>query len=86
MRVAGGIIAKARVVAGGTIAARFAESALLAAGTNIVIEDSALQSELQANNQILIGTKATQRGRLAGGSARAMMLIRTQLLGSNKGA
>ena len=86
VRVAGGIIAKARVVAGGTIAARFAESALLAAGTNIVIEDSALQSELQANNQILIGTKATQRGRLAGGSARAMMLIRTQLLGSNKGA
>ncbi len=85
VRVAGGIIAKARVVAGGTIAARFAESALLAAGTNIVIEDSALQSELQANNQILIGTKATQRGRLAGGSARAMMLIRTPLLGSNKG-
>ena len=86
VRVAGGIIAKARVVAGGAIAARFAESALLAAGTNIVIEDSALQSELQANNQILIGTKATQRGRLAGGSARAMMLIRTPLLGSNKGA
>ena len=85
VRVAGGIIAKARVVAGGTIAARFAESALLAAGTNIVIEDSALQSELQANNQILVGTKATQRGRLAGGSARAMMLIRTPLLGSNKG-
>lgn len=86
VRVAGGIIAKARVVAGGAIAARFAESALLAAGTNIVIEDSALQSELQANNQIHIGTKATQRGRLAGGSARAMMLIRTPLLGSNKGA
>ena len=85
VRVAGGIIAKARVVAGGTIAARFAESALLAAGTNIVIEDSALQSELQANNQILVGLKSTQRGRLACGSARAMLLIRTPILGSATG-
>ena len=85
VHVAGGIIAKARVVAAGAISARFAESVHLEAGSNIVIEDSALQCEIQANNQILVGTKAAQRGRLAGGSARAMMLIRTPLLGSSKG-
>lgn len=85
IRVAGGIIAKSRVRAGGAVSARFVENAQVQAGTNVVIEDSALQAELQANNQIIVGLKSTQRGRLAGGSARAMMLIRTPILGSSTG-
>lgn len=32
--------------------------------------------DLQANNQIIVGIKSPERGRLAGGPARAMMLIR----------
>jgi len=40
-----------------------------------------LQSDLQANNQIVVGLKASNRGRLAGGSARTMMLISTPMLG-----
>ena len=83
--VSGGIIAKSRVRAGGAVAVRFVENAQVLAGTNIVIEDTALQADLQANNQIVIGTKSTQRGRLAGGSARAMMLVRTPILGSPTG-
>ena len=82
VRVAGGIIAKARVRAGGAVSARFVESAQVFSGTTISIDDTALQSELQANNQILIGIKSPQRGRLAGGSARAMLLIRAPVLGS----
>lgn len=82
VRVAGGIIAKSQVRAGGTVSARFVENALVHAGVTIAIDDMALQAELQANNQILVGIKSPQRGRLAGGSARAMMLIRTPLLGS----
>ncbi len=82
IKVGGGIIAKARVRAGGSVSARFVENAHVTAGTTIAIDDTALQSELQANNQIIVGLKAPQRGRLAGGSARAMMLIRTPLLGS----
>lgn len=84
VRVGGGIIAKAVVRAGGSIAARFAENASLSAGTNIAIDDTALQSELQANNQIAVGAK-NPRGRLAGGSARATMLIVTPLLGLANG-
>lgn len=83
IRVSGGIIAKSRVSAGGAVSVRFVENAQVQAGTNIVVEDSALQAELQANNQIIVGLKSTQRGRLAGGSARAMMLIRTPILGSS---
>jgi len=85
IRVAGGIIAKSRVRAGGAVSARFVENAQVHAGTNVVVEDSALQAELQANNQIIVGVKSTQRGRLAGGSARAMMLIRVPILGSSTG-
>lgn len=85
VRVGGGIIAKARVRAGGAVAARFVENAQVIAGTAIVIDDTALQGDLQANNQIIVGVKSPQRGRLAGGSARAMMLIRTPILGSPTG-
>lgn len=82
IRIGGGIIAKANVEAAGSVTARFVENARIAAGTTIAINDTALQSDLQANNQIVVGVKSPQRGRLAGGSARAMMLIRAPILGS----
>jgi uncharacterized protein (DUF342 family) len=85
IRVAAGIIAKSRVQAGGSVSARFVEGSQVFAGTTIAIDDSALQSELQANNQIVVGLKSPQRGRLAGGSARAMLLIKTPLLGLSTG-
>jgi len=85
IRIAGGIIAKSRVRAGGAVFARFVENAQVQAGTTIVIDDSALQADLQANNQVIVGVKSPQRGRLAGGSARAMMLIRSAILGSQTG-
>lgn len=81
VHIGGGIIAHARVRAGGSVTARFAESAHIHAGTAIAIDDTALQSDLQAMNQIIIGVKSAERGRLAGGSARAMLLIRTPVLG-----
>lgn len=85
VHVSGGIIAKAHVRAGGSVSARFVENSQVFAGVTIAIDDTALQSDLQANNQILVGLKSPQRGRLAGGSARTMMLIRTPILGSPSG-
>lgn len=84
IRIGGGIIAKSHVEAGGAVSARFVENSQVLAGTTIAIDDTALQSDLQANNQIVVGLKS-QRGRLAGGSARAMMLIRVPILGSASG-
>ena len=81
VRVGGGIIAKAHVRAGGSVSVRFVENSQIHAGTTIAIDDTALQCELQADNQIIVGIKVPQRGRLAGGSARAMMLIKTPILG-----
>lgn len=85
IHVAGGIIAHAKVRAGGAVAARFVESSQIQAGTAIAIDDTALQSDLQAINQIVVGIKSTQRGRLAGGSARAMLLVAVPVLGAATG-
>ncbi|MBS1228888.1 MAG: hypothetical protein H6R17_2165 [Proteobacteria bacterium] len=84
IRIGGGIIAKAQVEAGGAVSARFVENSQVLAGTTIAIDDTALQSDLQANNQIVVGLNSP-RGRLAGGSARAMMLIQVPILGSSTG-
>jgi len=73
------------VQARGAVSARFAENCSIQAGTVIALDDMALECELQSLNQIIIGDKVPNRGRLVGGSATAMMLLRVPLLGSNKG-
>ena len=84
--IRGGVIAQARVMAKGAISARFVEGSSLSAGTVIALDDMALESSLVSGNQILIGIKAPQRGRLVGGSTQTMMLLRVPLLGSNRAA
>ncbi|MGH6648370.1 DUF342 domain-containing protein [Aquabacterium sp.] len=81
IRVGGGIIAHAVVHAGESVSSRFVENSLIEAGVGIAVDSMVLQSQLQAGNQIVVGTQSPSRGRLVGGSARAMMLIRTPLLG-----
>jgi uncharacterized protein (DUF342 family) len=85
IQVSGGVIANARLRAKGSVSARFAESSQIYAGTVIALNDMALECDLQALNQIIVGAKTPQRGRLTGGTAKAMMLIKTPMLGSNKG-
>lgn len=81
IRVGGGVIAHAIVKAGDSVSSRFVENSQVEAGIGIAVDSMALQSQLQAGNQIVVGTQSPTRGRLVGGSARAMMLIRTPLLG-----
>jgi uncharacterized protein (DUF342 family) len=50
----------------------------------IALDDMALECELQSLNQIIVGATSPKRGRLIGGSAAAMMLIKVPLLGSAK--
>ncbi|WP_296447871.1 DUF342 domain-containing protein [Rhodoferax sp. UBA5149] len=85
IQVAGGVIGHARLRAVGSVNARFAEGAHIYAGTLIVLDDMALECELQALNQIIIGAASPQRGRLIGGLATAMMLVKVPVLGSDVG-
>lgn len=83
--VAGGVVGRARLRAAGSVTARFAEAVQIHAGTLIVIHDMALECELQSLNQIIVGDASPQRGRLIGGVASAMMLVKVPLLGSPTG-
>lgn len=86
VQVLGGVIAQATVKAGDSVSCRFVENAQIEAGIGIAIDSMALQSQLQAGNQIVVGTQSPTRGRLVGGAARAMMLIKTPLLGDPSSA
>ncbi len=85
IQIGGGVIAHSHLRAQGAVSARFAENSSIHAGTVIALDDMALECELQSLNQIIIGAKVPQRGRLVGGSATAMMLLQVPLLGSSKG-
>ena len=85
IHIDGGVISNAKLQAAGSVTARFAQGSQISAGTVIVLNDMALECELESLNQIIIGAEARERGRLVGGSATAMMLIQTPVLGSAKG-
>ncbi|MCV2367971.1 DUF342 domain-containing protein [Roseateles oligotrophus] len=85
IRIQGGAIARASLQAGASVEVRFVENSTVHAALAIVIDDSALHSELQAGAQISVGEKSRQRGRLAGGSARAKMRIKVPTLGASAG-
>ncbi len=84
IQVAGGLIAHAKLHAGGSVTARFAEGAQITAGTVIVIGDMVIDCDLHSLNQIIIGSNSPQRGRLVGGVTAAALLLRVPLLGSTK--
>lgn len=84
IQVTGGLIAHAKLHAGGSVAARFAEGAQITAGTVIVIADMVIDCDLHSLNQIIVGNNSPQRGRLVGGTTAAALLLRVPLLGSNK--
>jgi uncharacterized protein (DUF342 family) len=70
------------VRAAGSVSARFAQGVKISAGTVIELQDMALDCQLDALNQILIGTQKPGRGRLIGGTTTTMMLLRVPVLGS----
>ena len=65
----------------GSCSANFAQNAHISAGNGIFIRDFAMQSELSAGHQIVVGD-GSRKGHLIGGTARATMLIKAQVIGS----
>ena len=84
IQVAGGLIAHAKLHAGGSVTARFAEGAQITAGTVIMIADMVIDCDLHSLNQIIIGSNSPERGRLVGGTTAAALLLQVPLLGSSK--
>jgi len=84
IHVSGGVISHAVLKAKGSITARFAQGVSLSTDTVVVVKDMAMECTLESLNQILVGTEASERGRLVGGLTIAMLLIRVPNLGSDK--
>ncbi len=70
---------------GGTLTAQFAQGIKIEAGNAIYIKDSAVQCELLAKNEIIVG-KGNTKGTIVSGSARADHLIKAKIFGASNGA
>jgi uncharacterized protein len=78
---AGAKAANAAITCKKSCNANFAQNARITAGGGIFIRDFAMQSELSAGHQVLIGA-SSRNGHLIGGTTRAAMLIKAQVIGS----
>ncbi len=67
----------------GSCTAQFVQNAHIFAGNGIFIHDVAMQSELTAVHQIIVGDKGSSKGDIIGGIARATMLVKAQNIGSS---
>ena len=75
----------ARISCGGTISALFIENARIEAGDSILIGEVAKQSELIANNHVIVGKEGARKGHIVGGITRATQFIKAISLGSPAG-
>lgn len=75
----------ANISCGGTLSALFVENARVEAGDSIIIGEVAKQSELIANNHIIVGKEGSRKGHIVGGVARATQFIKAIVLGSPAG-
>lgn len=71
-----------RIHCNGSCTTRFAQNAHIVAGNGIFIHDYAMQCELKADHQILVGDEHSGRGDIIGGTAHAAMLVKAHVLGS----
>lgn len=67
----------------GSFTARFIQNIRVFAEDSIYIEDTAMQSDLFAANQIIVGNESHNgKGRIVGGSAQAALLVKAKVIGS----
>lgn len=76
---------KTRLQAKGSVKLRFCEGVTVEAGTDLLIDEVALHSDLTALNQIVIGKPGARKNQLIGGHARTTARLVVGTLGSSAG-
>lgn len=74
-----------KIIAQGSISAKFTENAYLDAQNNIFIQDWVIKSELSAVNEIIVGNKSAKKGQIVGGSVSSGLLVKAKVIGSSAG-
>lgn len=77
---------EARVRCKGSLHARFIESAVVEAGTEVKVESGIRQSDVAAGTSIVAGSPKGGQGNITGGRCRAQLAVRTAILGGAAGA
>lgn len=75
----------AQLDAGGTVTVQFAENAAITAGTDIIIRELAMQSDLTSGGSIIVGESGGRKGHIIGGLCRAVSLVHAVVIGSHAG-
>jgi uncharacterized protein (DUF342 family) len=85
IEIGGGVIHanNGRIVAKGSVTAKFAQNARIQAGGDVAINGAAINCDIEAVGRIVV---AGGKSRLAGGTARAMRGLEVEQLGSELGA
>lgn len=72
----------ARISCDGSCSAHFVENASIEAGDSIMVDKLAMQSELAAVNQVLVGKPGSGSGSIIGGVTEATQLVQAGVIGS----
>lgn len=75
----------ARIICQGSVQALFMEHAHIEAGDAILIDRSARQCELIAQNEIIVGKAGSKISQIIGGLSQASLLVKASMLGSSTG-
>lgn len=78
----GSVKMRATIKCAGSCTVKFAQDAHIIAGNGIFIHDSAINCDLVAAHQIIVGGDGRSMGELIGGIARATMFIKAHSIGS----
>jgi len=71
-----------RIHCKGSFTARFVQNVQIFAEDSIYVDDTAMQSELSAANQVVVGKEGSGKGRIIGGLIQATLLVKAQVIGS----
>lgn len=71
-----------RIHCKGSFTARFVQNVQIFAEDSIYIDETAMQSELSAANQVVVGKEGSGKGRIIGGLIQATLLVKAQMIGS----
>lgn len=71
-----------RIHCKGSFTARFVQNVQIFAEDSIYVDDTAMQSELSAANQVVVGKEGSGKGRIIGGLIQATLLVKAQAIGS----
>lgn len=72
----------AKLIASGSVSAKFLENSYVVAGNNIFVEELVSHSDLSAVNEVIVGKKGAKKAQIIGGSTRSGILIKADRAGS----